>query len=152
MPDTISAYNHTRKKLWDLSLVDEAGNFYVMLLDGTTAFSAAHTTVDQASDTGADEVDGNGWDAGGESIADLAVSIVSTSGAKIDATDISVTATGGDIGPASAALIYVDEGGLGSTKTPLFHLAFDPAKTAALGDPFTIQWDAAGIASSVPEA
>jgi hypothetical protein len=121
-----------------------------MLLDGTTAFNATHTTVAAASDTANDEVDGNGWTTGGEPIADLAVTVVSTSGAMIDATDISVTATGGDIGPASAALIYVDEGGLGTTLTPLFHVAFDAPKTALSGFPFLIVWNASGIASSVP--
>jgi hypothetical protein len=150
MPDVISTYNHTRKKLWDLSLTAEAANWKVMLLDGTTPFNAAHTTVAQASDTGADEVDGNGWTAGGEPITGLAVSIVSTSGAKIDANDVSKTATGGDIGPASAALIWVDEGGLGTTKTPLFHVAFEAPKTAVSGFPFVVVWNASGIAASVP--
>jgi hypothetical protein len=151
MADTLSIYNHTRKKLWDLSLVDEADHFYVMLLDGTTAFDASHTTLAQATDSGNDEVDGSGWTTGGEPILDLAVSVVSTSGAKIDATDISVTATGGDIGPASAAIIYVDEGGLGTAQTPLAHLAFDPAKTASLGNPFIVLWSDLGLFDSVPE-
>ena len=150
MADTISAYNHTRAKLWSLGIEDEAANFYVMLLDGTTAFSATHTSLDETSDTGADEVSGNGWDAGGEPLAGVAVSIVSTSGAKLDAADLSVTATGGHIGPAPAAVVYVDEGGLGSTKTPLFHIAFENAKTALSGFPFIITWSASGIASSVP--
>jgi hypothetical protein len=150
MPDVISTYNHTRKKLWDLSLTAEAANWKVMLLDGTTPFNAAHTTVAQASDSAADEVYGNGWTQGGQSIAGFATAIASVSGAIIDANDISVMAVGGDIGPASAALIFVNEGGAGTTLTPMFHVAFAAPRTAPVGFPFLVIWNPLGIASSIP--
>jgi hypothetical protein len=145
MADTLSVYNHTAKKLLDLSMVDEAANFYVMLLDNTTEFSAAHTTVAAASDSGNDEVDGNGWTTGGENLENVAVTTVDTNDAMIDCDNVSVTATGGAIGPASAAIVYVDEGNAGTTLSPLFHVLFDSARTATEGNPFNVNIHANGL-------
>lgn len=138
---TINPYNHTAKLLMngEVSLAD----LKVMLVDGTTGFSAAHTTLAQATDAGADEVDGAGWDTGGEALAGAAITIVSTSGAMLDATDISVTATAGNIGPAEGAIIYDDDH---TDDAPLFYIDFEEEKTADEGTDFKITFDANGIA------
>lgn len=148
MAITITPYNHTAKKLLDLSLVDEAANVYVMLVDGTTAFDASHTTLDQATDSGADEVSGYGWTAGGENLANVAVTTVTTNDTKLDCDDVSVTATGGSIS-ATDAIIYVDEGGAGTTKSPLWFIDFDGTIVAPDGATFALVIDGDGLLSSV---
>lgn len=148
MAITITPYNHTAKKLFDLSMVDEAANFYVMLVDGTTAFDATHTTIAAATDSGADEVSGNGWTAGGENLANVAVTTVTTNDTKIDCDDVAVTATGGAIS-ATDAIIYVDEGGAGTTKSPLWYIDFDGTITAPDGATFNLVIDSDGLLGGV---
>jgi hypothetical protein len=151
MPATISAYNHTRKKLFDLSLVDEAANFKLVLIDGSTAFSAAHTTLAQATDSGADEIHGNGWQEGGQALASVAVSIVATNGAMIDCADIAVAASEGNIS-ARYGVIRVDEGGAGTTLTPLWWIDFGEVITANPGTDFEVEINAEGLHRSTAPA
>jgi hypothetical protein len=141
MAVTITLYNHTVKKLvneeFDLSTLK------VMLLNATAeaAFSAAHTTLAQvAGASNVNEVSGNGWTTGGIALANAAVSIVTTNDAKLDADDISVTASGGSIGPAEAAVIYDDTGDV-----PLAFIDFDGTQEAGVGTDFKIIWNASGI-------
>ena len=144
MAVTASKYNHTDQKMATLSITDEASNFYFELLDGTTAFDATHTTLASVDDSGADEVDGNGWTTGGENLASVAATVVNTSYVKLDAADIAVTASGGSIS-AVAGVLYVDEGGLGTTKTPLVHYAFGETITANIGTDFEVNFSTDGI-------
>jgi len=146
MADTISTYNHTSKKLLQLSMVDEAANFYVELLDATATFVATETTKTAVDNAGAKEVYDNGWTQGGENLTNVAVTTVNTDDAMIDADNIVVTATGGSIGPASAALIYVNEGAGGVTYSPLWYVTFDAAKTATVGNDFSFTINASGLA------
>ena len=151
MAVTASKYNHTDERVADLSVGDEASNWYVELTDGTTAFNATHTTLAQADDSGADEIDGNGWTTGGENLTSVAATVVNTSYMKITADNVSVTASGGSIA-AAAAVVYVDEGGLGTTKTPMVHIDFGETITANDGTPFVITWNASGIIYSTAAA
>lgn len=146
MAVTISTYNHTARKLLALSITNEAANFYCELLNSSASFSATHTTKAQVDNSGAYEVSGNGWPAGGQPLASVAVTTVTTNDAMIDAADISVTATGGAIGPASAALIYVNEGNAGTTLTPLWFVNFGESKTAPVGTVFPVVINASGLA------
>lgn len=139
MAVTTSPYNHTLKLFLNQEVDVDA--LKVMLLDGTAAFDATHTSVNQVSNTGAYEVDGNGWDTGGEALASEAVTVVSTSGAMLDAADLEVTATGGAIGPADAALILD-----ATNATPLFFIDFGESKTADEGTPFKVTFNANGLA------
>ena len=149
MAITIVEYNHTTKKLLDLSMVDEAANFYLELLDGTTAFDATHTTKDEVDDTGADEIDGSGWPTGGVNLANVAVTVVDTSTARLDADDVSVTASGGNITGAFGAVVYVNEGDADTTYSPLWHVDFGEEKGAVSGDPFSIAINPAGLCTVV---
>jgi len=144
MAVTVSRYNHTWQWLTLRSLADEADNLYFMLVDGTTAFSATHTTLAAATDAGADEIDGNGWTEGGEPLANVAVTIVETNETMIDCDDVGVTAVGGSIA-APAGIIYCNEGGAGTTKTPLWHYDFGETITAVAGVDFEITIPADGL-------
>ena len=149
MSVTVSVYNHTAAKLWDLSVAANAGNFYVALLTNSAVFDAAHTTKSQVDNVGAYEVYGNGWTQGGVALSGVSVS-TSLDVSKLDAAGVSVTASGGSIGPAYNALLYIDENGAGTTKTPLLFIAFNEAKMASEGNSFNIAWDADGIYTIAP--
>lgn len=136
MAVTISAYNHTKKKLINSEF--DLTNLKVMLRSSTT-FTAADTVV---SDLNGSEVSGNGWTAGGEAIANAAVTIVDTDDAMLDGDDVRVTATGGDIGPTDGYVIIDDTDG-----DPELVAFVDPdgSKTAGTGTEFQVNWNANGI-------
>ena len=128
-------YNHTRR-LWAAGDVDIA-NLNVMLLNNHT-FDASHTAM--ASISG-DEVSGTGWPAGGPTIANAAVTTSSTNEATLDGDDISQTADGGTIGPATAIVIYD-----ATNDNPLYHYQFASTQEAGDGTDFNVTWHADGIA------
>ena len=132
----VSEYNHTRR-LFANGDVDPT-QLKVMLLTGHT-FSAAHTNI---SSVEGDEVSGNGWAAGGVAIANASITTVATDQARLAGDNINVTADGGQIGPATAYVIYQDVTG---SEVTLFHCEFDEAKTADDGTPFRITWHPDGI-------
>lgn len=140
MAVTISVYNHTAKKFLNKEVDLEA--LTLMLLSNDATFTAAHTQLTQVSNADAYEVHGSNWTEGGELIENVTVSTVTTNDAKIDGDDISVTATGGDIGPAYKAVIYDDTD---ADDMPLFFIDFDGAKTAGNGTAFIVAWHADGI-------
>ena len=135
MAVTASLYNHTAK-LFANGDVDLAA-CKVMLLNASGTFTASHTAISSIS---ANEVSVNGWDVGGELLASVAVTVTTTNDATLDAADLSITASGGAIGPAENAVIYDDTGNY-----PLVHISFGEAKTADSGTPFAITFNASGI-------
>lgn len=136
MAVTVQLYNHTTK-LFANGQVD-VDNCKVMLLNSSGSFDATHTNISSIS---GNQVSGNGWASGGVLIGNGAVTTVSTNDAKFDGDDISVTATGGSIGPADYACIYDATGSY-----PLAFITFDPlAQMATVGNDFDITWHANGI-------
>lgn len=140
MAVTISQYDHTEQLFASGSVT--LSTLKVQLLSASASFTASHTALTSVNNSGAYEVSGNGWTAGGETIANVAVTTVTTNDAKLDGDDISVTATGGDIGPASGAVVYDDTD---ASDAPLFFIDFDGAQTAGVGTDFIISWNASGI-------
>jgi len=128
-------YNHTRKLFANGEV--NVSNLKVMLVNAYT-FSATQTTLTNVT---AAQVSGNGWAAGGEAVASAAVTVEGAN-AKLDGDDISVTASGGEIG-AATALVVVDA----TSSKPLFHFEFPSSQTAGEGTPFNINWNVAGIAT-----
>lgn len=137
MAVTVSLYNHTAAKFGEGSFA-EGDTYKLMLLNSSGTFTGANTV---AGDVSANEVSGNGWTAGGETLANVAVTTVTTNDAKFDADDISVTATGGAIGPAENAVIIDTT----DTNALVAHIAFGEAKTADTGTDFKVTWNASGI-------
>jgi hypothetical protein len=137
MAVTINLYDHTAK-LFANKEVDFTG-LKVVLLDSSGTFTASDT---QYSDISANEVSGNGWSAGGMALSGVAVTNVTTNDAMLDATDLSVTASGGAIGPAENAVIR------DVTNNKLIaHISFGASQTAGVGTPFLFTWNASGIIS-----
>jgi hypothetical protein len=135
MAVTVSLYNQTAKKFANKEY--DFTTLKLMLLNNTPTFNAAHTGVSSVS---SDEVSGNGWDAGGELLTSVVVSTVNTNDASLDADDLSITATGGNIGPAYKAVLYDDTG-----DQLIAFIDFGEAKEAGVGTPLLIQWHASGI-------
>lgn len=141
MAVTISAYNATARRLLDKSLT--LTTLKIMLLDNNATFDATHTNLTgPAGSANVNEVANGGWTTGGETLANVAVSTVTTNDAKLDADDVTVTATGSSIGPAYAAVIYDDTL---ANNDPIFYIDFGQAETAGEDTDFKIVFNANGI-------
>jgi len=142
MAVTVSLYNHTVKKLVNKEVAYTT--LRVMLLSNTATFDATHTALTTVTNAGAYELAGNGWTTGGMTIANVALTTVTTNDAKLDGDDISVTATGGPIPTAAAykAVIYDDTE---INDMPLLWIDFGQDEQAGEDTDFKIVWPAAGI-------
>ena len=133
---TIRRYNHTLQRYG--SGANAAGNTYKLMLCSAATFNAANTTLASITKT---EISGNGSTTGGATLANVAVTTVTTNDAKFDADDVSITASGGSIA-ASHAILYNDTD---ADDPPVAFLNFDGTITATDGVPFVVQWNANGI-------
>jgi hypothetical protein len=134
---TISLYNHTAKLFADGSFIP--GDTYKVMLCTAATFDATDTTL--AGITKTEVVDGNGYTTGGLALTNVAVTTVTTNGAKFDADDLTWSASGGPIA-ASFAILYNDTD---SGDPPLALIDFDGTETAVNGTDFLIVWNASGI-------
>lgn len=133
----IHVYDHTAKLILNHE-IDPASTFKLELLNSSATFTAANTTKSSVDSSGTFEISGNGWAVGGATLGSVAVTQVTTNDAKFTAANIDATASGGPIGPAYSALLY-----LGTT--PLAFIDFEGAKQADVGTHFIVTWDATGI-------
>jgi hypothetical protein len=137
MAVSISLYNHTAKLFADGSLA--SGDTYKVKLLSAATFDATHTTL--AATGGTEATGGTGYTAGGESLANVSVTTVTTDDAKFDADDVTWTASGGSI-TASYAIIYNDTD---ADDPPIAFIDFDGSQSAGDGTDFKIVWNASGI-------
>ena len=138
MAATISRYNHTENLIFSGAL--NLSTFKFMLVDGTTAFDATHTTLSAATASGADEVSGNGWTAGGELLT-ITTATVTTNDAHLDAENLVIAASGGAI-VAEAGIIYDDTH---ASDAPLWHVNFNGTVSASDGANFEVRFDGLGL-------
>jgi len=139
MAVTISLYNHTAKLFAEGSNIP--GDTYKVKLYTAATFNATHTTL--AGVGGTESTTGTGYTAGGPSLANVAVTTVTTNDARFDADDVTLTASGGSI-TASYGVIYNDTD---ANDPPLAFIDFDGSQSAGAGTDFKIIWDANGIFS-----
>jgi hypothetical protein len=137
MAVTISLYNHTAKLFAEGS--NAAADTYKVKLYSAATFSAADTQL--SGITGTEATTGTGYTAGGATLANVAVTTVTTNDAKFDADDVTWTASGGPI-TASYAVIYNDTD---ANDPPLAFIDFDGSQSAGDGTDFKIVWNANGI-------
>ena len=137
MAVTVSLFNHTAKRFADGA--NAVGDTYKVALYTAVTFDAADTTL--AGITKTEVADGDGYTTGGVALTGVAVTTVSTNGAKFDANDANWSATGGGI-TASYAIIYNDTD---ADDPPLALIDFDGSEVASDGTEFLIVWNAAGI-------
>jgi hypothetical protein len=134
---TISLYNHTAAKFADGSFA-AADTYKVKLLTAAT-FDATHTTL--AGTGGTESTTATGYTAGGQALASVAVTTVTTNDAKFDANDLTWSASGGAI-VASYAILYNDTD---ADDPPLAFIDFGGSESAGSGTDFIIVWNASGI-------
>ena len=131
---TTRQFNHTSRLF--LSQQVDINNLVVMLLDNTAVFDATDTTlVDVAGVANAKEVSGNGWTAGGELFENVVVTTTTTDDATLEGDEIRVRALGGNIGPASAMVVY---DGTAVNDPPLFYVEFSEPVYAGEGTDFLV--------------
>ena len=137
MAVSISLYNHTAKLFADGSLA--VGDTYKVKLLSAATFDASHTTL--AATGGTEATAGTGYTSGGQALANVAVTTVTTNDAKFDADDVTWTASGGSI-TASYAIVYNDTD---ADDPPIAFIDFDGSQSAGDGTDFKIVWNASGI-------
>jgi hypothetical protein len=134
---TISLFNHTAKRFADGA--NAVGDTYKVALYTAATFDATASTL--AGVTKTEVANGDGYTTGGVALTNVAVTTVTTNGAKFDADDASWTASGGPI-TASYAIIYNDTD---ANDPPVAFIDFDGSESAGDGTDFLIVWNASGI-------
>lgn len=137
MAVTISLYDHTAKLFADGS--NAVGDTYKVKLYTTATFDATNTQL--SGITGTEATTGTGYTAGGQALANVAVTTVTTNDAKFDADDVTWSASGGSI-TASYAVIYNDTD---ANDPPIAFIDFDGSQSAGDQTDFKIIWNASGI-------
>lgn len=137
MAVTISLYNHTAQRF--ASGANAVADSYKLMLCTAATFNAADTTL--AGITKTEVAAANGYTAGGATLANVAVTTVTTNDAKFDADDVIWTAAGGNI-TASYGILYNDTD---ANDAPVAFVDFDGSKTAGTGTDFRVIWNADGI-------
>jgi hypothetical protein len=134
---TINLYNHTAKRFADGA--NAVGDTYKVILCTAATFDATDTTL--AGITKTEVATANGYTAGGVALTNVAVTTVTTNGAKFDADDLTWSASGGSIAAAFAILFNDTD----ADDPPLALIDFDGTETAVNGTDFLIVWNASGI-------
>jgi hypothetical protein len=137
MAVTVSLYNHTAARFG--SGANAVGDTYKVMLCTAATFDATNTTL--ASVTKTEVTNANGYTTGGATLANVAVTTVTTNDAKFDADDASWSASGGAI-TASYAILYNDTD---ADDPPVAFIDFGASESAADGTNFLIVWNASGI-------
>ena len=137
MAVTISLYNHTAKRFGEGT--NASGDTYKLMLCTAATFDAADATLAEITKT--ETSNGAGYTTGGQALTGVAVTTVSTNGAKFDANDVTWTASGGPI-TAAYGIIYNDTD---TDDPPVAFVDFGGTETAGDGTDFKVTWDASGI-------
>lgn len=137
MPVSVSLYNHTAARF--ASGANAASDTYKVMLCTSATFTAADTTL--AGITKTEVANGNGYTTGGATLANVAVTTVTTNDAKFDADDAVWTASGGAI-TASYGILYNDTD---ASDPPVAFIDFGGSESAGDGTDFKIVWNANGI-------
>lgn len=137
MAVTVSLYNHTAARF--ASGANAVGDTYKVMLCTAATFNAADTTL--AGITKTEVANANGYTTGGATLANVAVTTVTTNDAKFDADDASWSASGGSI-TASYAILYNDTD---TDDPPVAFIDFGTSESAGTGTNFVIVWNASGI-------
>jgi len=129
-------YNNTVKNLMD-GVINQA-NLRLVLLSPSAVFDPTDSSMDEATNSGAWEVDGNGWTIGGEPLPNFANYLLGADEGMADFDDITKMAAGGTIGPAAAILIT-------DGVVPLFFQQFGTVLIAEEGTKFFVHVNANGL-------
>lgn len=109
------------------------------MLCATATFTASDTTL--AGITKSEVANGNGYTTGGATLANVAVTTVTTNDAKFDADDVTWAASGAALS-ATKAILYNDTD---ADDPPLAMIDFGGTESAGDGTDFIVAWSANGI-------
>jgi hypothetical protein len=136
---TINLYNHTARKFANGE--NAVGDTYKLALYSALTPNAAHTTLAQVNAAGTPLGTANGYTAGGQTLANVAVTTETTNDAKFDADDVEWNASGGPI-TASFGVLYNDTD---TDDPPVAWIDFEGEQSAGDGTKFIVSWNASGI-------
>lgn len=100
-------YNHTLNLLMS-GQSPVTNTFKIALLNASASFNAAHTTLAQVTSSGANEVTGTGWSAGGIALTGVGTEIYMVNGTRWFCNEQSFTAQSGGLSNIRSAVIYDD--------------------------------------------
>lgn len=126
-------YNAGVKDL--LSSGVDLDNLKIMLLNDEALFNGANTTVDQVTDSGAFEVSGFGWEAGGALLEEARYEVDSSGQTSLHFKSVYRNIIGGILEP-SKALIYD-----ATSNKPFVFIDFDGKRVAETGERFGFKFD-----------
>lgn len=135
-----SLYNHTVQRF--SSGLNVAADTYTICLYSAFTFNATHTTKATAESGATQLATANGYTQNAKNLANVTINVVTTNDCMFDADDVSWTAAGGAIGPASYAVIYNTTD---ANSPPVVYIDLEGAKTADSGTPFNVTFNASGI-------
>lgn len=144
MPATVSIYDHTALRFFNGA--NAPGDTYLVNLYTVLPFIRAATTK-AAAEVGATQIPtANGYTQDAKLITSVAFATVTTNDANMDGADIVWTPTAATIAANYAAIFNTTDSG----SPPLMHYDFGGTITATFSPlvPFTIAWNALGIALS----
>ena len=134
---TLQLYNHTAQRF--ASGANSPSDIYRVKLLSAGTFDATNTTL---AETGGTEVaNGNGYITGGQALAGVAVTTVTTNDAKFDADDVTWAVSAASI-TALAAVLYNDTD---TDDPPVAFINFGGSRTVSSGSNFVLNWNADGI-------
>ena len=144
MAVAIQFFNSFVESMGDGSIDMDTDTFKTELVNGYS-YSAAHTQ--RSNWSGSALGTGNGYTTGGASMTGTATGWSHSGGTTTwNADDVSWTASGGSIGPATGAVVYSDTS---TNDLGVCHVDFDDGgagtETAGDGTQFVITWNASGI-------
>jgi hypothetical protein len=139
---TIQFYNQAARLIFANGIA--ALGLKLELLNNTATFDATHTTKAQVDNTGAYEVSGNGWTAGGVALSNVTVATTTTNDVKVTADAINITASGGSMPSAAAykANLYADSL---ASDPPIAFITFDSPLQAGDGTNLLINIPTTGL-------
>lgn len=134
---TLQLYNHTAQRF--ASGANSSTDVYKVKLLSAGTFNAANVTL---AETGGTEVaSGTGYTTGGQTLAGVTVTTVTTNDAMFDANDVTWAISGGSL-TAVAAVLYNDTD---ANDPPVAFLDFGGTRTVSSGNNFVLSWNANGI-------
>ena len=139
MAVTITLFNHTAQLF--ASGANSSSDSYKIKLYSALTPDVTDTTLAEVDATGTEATAGTGYTAGGQALANVAVTTVTTNDAKFDADDVTWTASGGSI-DAAYGVIYNDTD---TDDPPIAFIDFDGTQSAGDGTDFKVVWNANGI-------
>jgi hypothetical protein len=143
---TVSLYNHTRARFLDGAF--NVGDTYIVNLYTVLPFNATATTRAEAEAGATQVATANGYTQNAKALTNLAVSIINTNEARLDADDVTWTASGGSLS-ATHVLVFNDTH---PDDAPVLRIDLEGALLAESGSDLRLQWDANGIITSTAPA